>query len=189
MNNTTTIEAINKMLATIGEAPIQTLEGDQTSDVAIAVTILNDTTRFVQNLGWGWNTDYDYSFARNGSNFHVPIPKNVSHLEFKKVSTIDPVRRGGFVYDRKNKRFEFDAAVVADRVVWTFEFEELPQAARDYVAIKAAREFTQKVMPQSEVLQQLMIDEAAAFAKLRKDENRSEDRRFSVDNRITGRNG
>lgn len=187
MNNTTTLEAINDMLATIGEAPINTLAGDQTSDVATAVAILNKTSRSVQKDGWGWNTEYDYVLALNDVN-HINIPDTVLHVEFKYDSTIDPVRRGKLVYDRKNKSFDFTKSITAARLVWFLEFEVMPQAAKDYVSIRAAREFAQKVLTAQEIVGYTEMDEAKALASLTNDECRSEDHRFAVDQRITGRN-
>ncbi len=57
---TTELEAVNAMLAAIGEAPISALEGATQADVQIALALLRMTTREVQSWGWRWNLDFGY---------------------------------------------------------------------------------------------------------------------------------
>lgn len=60
---TTELEAVNAMLASIGEAPITTLDGATQSDVQTALNILRDTTREVQTEGWRFNTEFGFEIA------------------------------------------------------------------------------------------------------------------------------
>ena len=45
----TELEAVNVLLTTIGEAPVYSLSGKQTTDVAIAQQVLNEVNREVQD--------------------------------------------------------------------------------------------------------------------------------------------
>ena len=64
----TELEAVNVLLTTIGEAPVNTLTGKQTTDVAIAQQVLNEVNREVQSRGWHFNTEYDVELIPDTSN-------------------------------------------------------------------------------------------------------------------------
>ena len=56
---TTELEAINIMLAAIGEAPVNTLTGTLPVDVKIAQSTLVEINKAVQAEGWSFNTETD----------------------------------------------------------------------------------------------------------------------------------
>lgn len=60
---TTELEAVNAMLASIGEAPIDTLDGATQADVQTAINILRNTTREVQTEGYRFNTEFGFQIA------------------------------------------------------------------------------------------------------------------------------
>ena len=49
------LDAINEMLAAIGESPVTTLDEDGSADVANARRILNRINRQIQSKGWAFN--------------------------------------------------------------------------------------------------------------------------------------
>jgi hypothetical protein len=58
----TELEAINQMLATIGEAPVTDIEIGN-PEVDLALVTLNQVSREVQAEGWRFNKEYRYSLA------------------------------------------------------------------------------------------------------------------------------
>jgi hypothetical protein len=56
---TTELEAVNTMLNTIGEAPVNTLVNMTSVDASSALSILNSVNREVQSQGWFFNTEYN----------------------------------------------------------------------------------------------------------------------------------
>ena len=66
---TTELEAINGMLAAIGEAPVTQaeIESPSTPDVVMAVNILTDTHREVLSMGWRFNTEFGFQIPSNGA--------------------------------------------------------------------------------------------------------------------------
>ena len=48
---TTKLEAINVMLTAIGESPVNTITSSTTTDVSIAIQILDNVSREVQSVG------------------------------------------------------------------------------------------------------------------------------------------
>ena len=59
---TTELEALNEMLAGIGEAPVlqAELESPTQADVTMAVNFLTESTRQVLTMGWRFNTEYGF---------------------------------------------------------------------------------------------------------------------------------
>jgi hypothetical protein len=69
------LPAVNEILASVGQAPVTTL--DQTNpDVAIAYDTLLNVSREVQSEGWTFNKEYNYPFKPD-SNKHIQIPSNI----------------------------------------------------------------------------------------------------------------
>jgi hypothetical protein len=60
---TTELDAVNLMLSTIGEAPINDLSASGLGDVAAAKTRLALTSRSIQTAGWHFNTEIDYELS------------------------------------------------------------------------------------------------------------------------------
>jgi hypothetical protein len=53
----TELEAVNVLLTTIGEAPVNTLTGNQVTDVTVAKQVLLEISREIQSQGWHFNTE------------------------------------------------------------------------------------------------------------------------------------
>ena len=70
----------------------------------------------------------------------------------------DLVIRGGKLYDRKTHTFSFEGVTVKCTVVWLFEFEELPESLRQYITIRAARQFSDGDL-QSQIINGLTEDD------------------------------
>lgn len=138
---TTELAAVNRLLQAIGESPVSSLTGDVGVDVVTARNTLNDVCIDVQGPGWQFNTEYDYPLLRD-SEGHITVPADAASVDVQKgrFGETDPVLRGRRIYDRKNHTYVFKQNLKA-RIVFLLPFEELPQTARTYVTIRAARVF------------------------------------------------
>lgn len=143
---TTELECINIMLAAIGEAPINSLIGTLPVDARIAQSTLTEVNKSVQSEGWSFNTETDVTLTRDGSN-HVNLPADVLRVDanIHQHPTIDPIQRGLKLYDRQNNKFEFDEDLICT-VVYFRDFNEIPEPARYYMNIKAARIFVDRLV-------------------------------------------
>lgn len=142
---TTELEAVNEMLGAIGETPVSDLDIVGNTDCAIAVATLRAVAREVQTKGWWFNTDDAYEFTLD-VNGHAILPAPLLSLR--------PVRGGlrltqrmGRVYDLSNRTdvFAADNPPVAD-VVWFYDYETIPESARQYIYCRAGRIFESKVL-------------------------------------------
>ena len=143
---TTELECINIMLAAIGEAPINSLVGTLPVDARIAQSTLTEVNKSVQSEGWSFNTETDVTLTRDGSN-HVNLPADVLRVDanIHQHPTIDPIQRGLKLYDRQNNKYEFDEDLICT-VVYFRDFSEIPEPARYYMNIKAARLFVDRLV-------------------------------------------
>ena len=143
---TTELECINIMLAAIGEAPINSLVGTLPVDARIAQSTLTEVNKSVQSEGWSFNTETDVTLTRDGSN-HVNLPSNVLRVDanIHQHPSIDPIQRGLKLYDRQNNKYEFDEDLICT-VVYFRDFNEIPEPARYYMNIKAARIFVDRLV-------------------------------------------
>ena len=143
---TTELECINIMLAAIGEAPVNSLTGTVPVDVRIAQSTLTEVNKQVQSEGWSFNTELDVTLTRDANN-NVVLGTDVLRVDAQTHDhpSIDAIQRGLKLYDRKNNTFIFDEDLKCT-VVYFRSFDELPEQARSYMTIKAARIFVDRLV-------------------------------------------
>ena len=143
---TTELEASNIMLAAIGEAPINKLTDTLPVDARLAQSTLTEVNKEVQSEGWSFNTEIDVTLTRDGSN-HVAISTDTLRIDpnIHQHPTIDAIQRGLKLYDRLNNKYEFDEDLICT-VVYFRTFDEIPEPARRYITIKAARVFVDRLV-------------------------------------------
>ena len=133
-------------MAAIGESPVNTLTGTLPADVVIAQSTLTEVNKDVQSEGWSFNTEIDVTLTRDGSN-HINLPTDILRVDanIHQHPTIDPIQRGLKLYDRQNNKFTFDEDLICT-IVYLREFNEIPEPARRYMTIKAARVFVDRLV-------------------------------------------
>lgn len=179
------LEAVNRMLASIGGSPVNTIDVAGVGDVADAKRHLNEALRDVEAVGYSWNSDYGYKLYPDPTDGAILIPNGVLDVDASDVNSTIVVRRHPerdelALYDADNQTFDFSTSYSADNpllvdIIWGFAFDDLPQAARTYIATAAARRFqAQKV--NSPILDRFDAeDEERAFLLLQRYERRSRD--------------
>ena len=102
---TTKLEAVNVMMTAIGETPVNSITQSTTTDVAIAIQILDNVTREVQSVGWHFNTDVNYKLTPNASSQFV-LPINALRIDTSHNSAhLDLTERARKLWDRKNHTY------------------------------------------------------------------------------------
>ena len=106
----TELEAVNTILATIGEAGIASLSSNvnEITDSGLAQRTLKEVSRDVQSEGWSWNTDENVKISATAQNTYV-VANNTLTVDFSPNAYPDTqyVMRGLKVYDRNNQRYDF----------------------------------------------------------------------------------
>ena len=141
----TELDAINTMLTTIGESPVNSISAS-TADTRIAQLILQEVDRATQIKGWNWNTEKDVLLTRNGSN-QIVLSANVVRVDVsrREYPSVEVVQRGNKLWDKKNKTFTFTADLKGE-VVYLLPFTDLPEQARYYIVVRSARLFQQRMI-------------------------------------------
>lgn len=160
----TQLEAINMMLASIGEAPITTFSelAEQSPDAQIAQDTLAQTSRALQSEGWPFNTELEFPLSPHPTTGIVELPAGCVGVK----TTYDKgryVERAGKLYDRTKHTFNIGKTILADMIV-LLAYDDLNQPARDLIAKTACRQFQSIVQGDNAVyrFQQVDIDTARA---------------------------
>ena len=163
---TTELESINIMLAAIGEAPVNSLTGTVPVDVRLAQSTLTETNKEVQSEGWSFNTEIDVTLVRDASK-QVALSTDVLRIDpnIHQHTDIDAIQRGLKLYDRLNNKYEFEEDLICT-VVYFRTFEEIPEPARRYITIKAARIFVDRLVSDDGLRTYTQQDETRARAIL-----------------------
>jgi len=128
--------AVNEMLASIGEDPVEALEILPPSGIT-ALTILQSISRDYQEEGYWFNEELDYELQPNPTTKEIFIPDNILRIDSQ---TGDCIRIGDRLYDKARKSFEFENPVKCE-VVLQRQWIELPSAARRYFIALATEKF------------------------------------------------
>ena len=163
---TTELAAINIMLAAIGEAPVNSLTGTVPVDVRLAQSTLTEVNKEVQSEGWSFNTEIDVTLTRDASK-QVALSTDILRIDpnIHQHPTIDAIQRGLKLYDRLNNKFEFDEDLICT-VVYFRTFNEIPEPAKRYINIKAARIFVDRLVSDDGLRTYTQQDEIRARAIL-----------------------
>jgi len=167
MTPMTELEAVNTMLQVIGEQPVNSLTTSGLTEATLARQTLHRVSRQVQNMGLHCNTEEEYPLAPLESG-EVHVPSNTLSMDPTDTS-LDYILRGTRVYDRENHTYIFDSSIDVD-IKFFLEFEELPQVVRDYIVIRAAREFLADVIGSVDNDQKYLEREAKALAAMTREE-------------------
>lgn len=153
---TSELEAVNLMLEVINEPPINSLKDIGGTEAGVAYRILLECSRKIQQEGRSFNTDQARLLADDAG--HVAIPLNVLKVQAVKAQYVE---RGRKMYDRVYATF-----VIANPVdvilVRFLGFEDLPEPARYYITVTAARKYAARVVGSQELVGLNERDEAEA---------------------------
>lgn len=167
LTQTTKLMAVNTMLSVIGEAPVNTLDAaSQTADVILAKNLLDEVSREVQAAGWNFNRETDVELSPASST--IILPTNTGRVDVEKVNadSKEYVQRGTKLYNKTDKTFTIDKTLKCT-IVYMIDWEDLPESARQYVMIRAARKFQDRVVGSEKHHAFSQVDEFQALAALR----------------------
>ena len=177
-NRTSELEAINTILSTIGEAPLNTLIGSLPVDGTIAKNVLSEVSREVQSQGWHFNTHYKVTLSRDTNN-KIPLATNIVRVEidprrYSKVS-YDIVQRNNELYNLAKNEDTFDTNFKDATVVYLLPFDEIPEQAKRYITIRSARIFHDRTLGANTIHKFSQEDEAKSLSILKQAESHTGD--------------
>ncbi len=169
---TTELESVNTILSTIGEAPLSTLTGSLPVDGTTAKNILSEISREVQSAGWHFNSHYKVDLSRDSNN-KIPIGTDVLRVELNNKydkSSYDVVQRDSYLYNLAKNEETFEQDFEDNTLVYLLDFVKLPEQARRYITIRAARVFHDRTLGANTIHKFSSEDEARSLAVMRQAE-------------------
>lgn len=155
------LDAVNDILAAIGESPVSTLEGDSNADVASARRILQRLNRQIQSRGWTFNIEESAVLTPDVySNLITYQDDFLRVLSASGTSTY--VNRGGYLYDRSGGTDRFASAITVN-LIRLRDYDEMPECFRTWIVAKAARQFNNSFFGATEVDGLLQEEEDWAY--------------------------
>jgi len=175
---TSELEAVNTILSTIGEAPLNSLSGSLPVDGTIAKNVLSEVSREVQSQGWHFNTHYKVTLSRDTNN-KIPLATNIVRVEvdprrYSKVS-YDIVQRNNELYNLAKNEDTFDTNFKDATVVYLLPFDEIPEQAKRYITIRSARIFHDRTLGANTIHKFSQEDEAKSLSILKQAESHTGD--------------
>ena len=162
---TTQLEAVNVMMSSIGEAPVSSLSSGLI-DAELAETILGNINREVQSQGWNFNREYNYPLTPD-ANFKITVPTNSMRVDGSVDTTTEVItQRGTDLYNKVAHNYIFKTSVKVN-ITFMLGFEEIPEVARRYIALRAARVFQDRTIGASDLHALGQRDEQEALMELR----------------------
>lgn len=179
MTPVTELDAVNMMLMSIGQSPVNTLTGTGIKDVAVSQLILHNTSRAVQDEGWDFNTDYAFSITPDANN-RILVPSNCLSIDplydaDNFVQRYDETNAVMALYDIENQTFDRTTPLLCDLTRF-YAFEKIPQSARNYIGLLAGQRFQAGAISSELLFKFEEQDIQRARVILERNTNRNKDR-------------
>jgi len=168
----TELDAVNSILMSVGESPVNSLSV-QSPEVVIAQKTLQQVCREILAEGWKFNTETQYPITLD-ANDHAIIPANVLQIDlnrFRHPDAYDTVRKSDSgtmkLYDLHEHSFKFENSTggkIYVDIIWMIEFGDIPEVFKDYITVRATRIASNRMVNNPEAAELISVDEAQARA-------------------------
>lgn len=160
----TNLSAVNSILGSIGQAPINTLDFTN-PEISFIFNLLKESNVDIQNEGWVFNREEHVEFNPDSSG-HINIPNNILRIDITngyQDRHFDLVKRNGKLYDKIGHTNVFTSSIYCD-VVYLFAFEDLPSVFQRYITYKAAGRAATQLVANADLVKLLANQEESARA-------------------------
>lgn len=164
------LDAVNMVLSAAGEMPVAGYTSTYGADAVLADQILSETSRSIQSIGWYFNT-------RKGPIVLSPSAGVIATTGMLRIEFYNYDDSQGYAI-RNNKLWDlvvndddqFTEDLTVKSIVYLLEWADLPEAARQAIAKKAARIFVDRHLSDPNVSRMARQDEAEAMALLQRED-------------------
>lgn len=196
LSPTSELAAVNRLLSAVGEAPISDLINSTRVDVALAAELLTQASIEAQAIGWKFNQEFGMEIAPSGTISWVDSDGTTTQLnvfgppaDLLRFSISETTGQGDLdlvirpprkfsglpqvFYDRTKNRDGLDPesfSVLYIDPIWMFPWATLPETARRYITVRAARQFIEQRVGARELSGYGDKDEAFALRGLYEDQ-------------------
>lgn len=138
---TSKLEAVNIILRSAGETQVSSLAVTGLAFLDNAQADLLEASRLIQSVGWKFNTEDAFPLTRDTTGY-IALPGNTIKCDVDDSfnGSTNAIQRGTNLYDATAHSYIFKQDLTAS-MVFLLTWDELPEPARHYITIKAARKF------------------------------------------------
>ena len=155
----TELNAVNSVLAAIGQSPVTTLDYEN-PETSFVYNLIQECSRDVQDEGWVFNREEYYPLTPDHNKF-ITLPANVLRMDVSEndvYRTTDVIKRDGKLYDKLHHTFEFRKPLYMD-IVWLFPLTDLPSVFQRYITSKASVRAAIQMIDNAQLSQLLTVQE------------------------------
>lgn len=142
ITNPTNVDAVNRVLGSIGDSPVNSLDNPTNVNVINAIKNLEQVNRQEQAKGWSFNIIESYTL--NPSTESNMISWSSTFLRLK-GSNGTLAKKGDYVYNFTNQTFIFTSAIQVEAIILV-DLEEMPEPMRNYIIAKTSQQYQQKYL-------------------------------------------
>jgi hypothetical protein len=187
---TSKLNAVNTLLAIIGEAPVNSLNPPLTGDASLADQVIDEVSREVQGAGWSWNTMLYDSIPLDASTGQSQLPSNTLAVRFNPLSYPSQrfVLRGLRLFDRVKNTYDLRTSLgvgmtgntsdLVAEIVEELPWDSIPETGRRYIVIRAGRIFSNRVVTSASIESYTSEDEERALQTLKRTEDMAQNYNF-----------
>ena len=187
---TSKLNAVNTLLAIIGEAPVNSLNPPLTGDASLADQVIDEVSREVQGAGWSWNTMLYDSIPLDASTGQSQLPSNTLAVRFNPLSYPSQrfVLRGLRLFDRVKNTYDLRTSLgvgmtgntsdLVAEIVEELPWDSIPETGRRYIMIRAGRIFANRVVTSASIESYTAEDEEKALQTLKRTEDMAQNYNF-----------
>lgn len=166
---TSELEAVNIILSSIDEAPVSSLALAGLFPLQRSKDVLSEASRAVQSMGWAFNTEEGATLSPDGGGL-IAIPGDTLRFVPDAGQAQQAIARGLSLYNLTTRSSVFSGPIKGTRVV-LLAWDSLPQAARHYITIRAARTLQGRTPVSDSTYRYTEADEQAASLALATEED------------------
>ena len=157
------LDAINLILSSVGESPVNSLAESQSVDVDNAISTLTGVSRAIQRKGWEFNTRSSVSVLPDKTNNQIRY--NPTWISISSDDDKTYVKRGDYLYNLTDSTFTFEKAISLN-IIEAVDFEDLPDVFKTYIVTKAAIQFQTRYLGDDSVSQELVQEYSEAYSDI-----------------------
>jgi len=160
---TTELQAVNKILQSVGTRSVAALSATSPVDVLLAQQILSDVTRERQLNGYHWNRIYTTTAAPDGAGT-ITLDSSWLRVDTRAEDAYtDVVKVGTYLFDRMNDTAVFTSALKVT-VLIERPLTEIPEDFIEWIIAESSRKFQAILQGDARRDNQLRGDERDAKA-------------------------
>jgi hypothetical protein len=187
---TSKLNAVNTLLAIIGEAPVNSLNPPLTGDASLADQVLDEVSREVQGAGWSWNTMLYDSIPLDASTGQSQLPSNTLAVRFNPISYPSQrfVLRGLRLFDRVKNTYDLRSSLgvaltgnssnLVAEIIEELDWDSIPETGKRYITIRAGRIFANRAVTSASIESYTAEDEQNALQTLKRTEDMAQNYNF-----------